>query len=117
MNENAEKIASLNDEFRRELLRLNRLRSVPGKTVMTRGVATAPGDVVERLVKEVVGYDAFESGDDPYGERDFGAVEVDGVRYFWKIDYYDLDYEFGSEDPADVSVTRRVLTLMRADEY
>jgi hypothetical protein len=59
----------------------------------------------------------FSPDNDPHGEHDFGAIEQDGVRYFWKIDAYDRWMQFGSPDPADPSVTTRVLTIMRADEY
>jgi hypothetical protein len=62
-------------------------------------------------------FDAFTEGDDPYGEHDFGAFDLDGTRYFWKIDYYDHDLEHGSDDPSDPEKTRRVLTIMRADKY
>jgi len=54
---------------------------------------------------------------DPHGEHDFGAVEEAGVRYFWKIDYYDRDMTMGSDDPADPEVTTLVLTVLLASEY
>ena len=39
-----------------------------------------------------------------------------GLQDHWKIDYYDQSLEFHSLDPADPSVTIRVLTIMRVDE-
>jgi hypothetical protein len=54
---------------------------------------------------------------DPYGEHDFGNFEVAGQKFFFKIDYYDPNLEFGSEDPGDPQKTTRVLTIMLAEEY
>ena len=72
---------------------------------------------VAALVVAVRDFKDFTPDNDPHGEHDFGAVEHDGVRYFWKIDAYDRSLTFASQDPADPSVTTRVLTIMRADEY
>ena len=62
-------------------------------------------------------YDEFDAANDPYGEHDFGAVEIKGTRFFFKIDYYDRDYAFASADPADENVTCRVMTIMLAEDY
>lgn len=50
-------------------------------------------------------------------ERDLAIFEVDTVRVMMKIDYYDNELEYGSEDPADASITRRVITLMLPEDY
>lgn len=70
------------------------------------------------MVKAVQSFEdsAFDKPNDPYGEHDFIAFDIEGQAYFAKIDYYDLDLKFGSEDPADPGKTARVLTIMRGDE-
>lgn len=85
--------------------------------MMTAGVMAQGPEFMMRAVIMVQTYSAFDESNDPYGEHDFGAFELAGKRLFWKIDYYDLDLRYGSNDPADPNVTRRVLTLMMASEY
>tara|TARA_Y100000815_G_C12948051_1_gene351839 strand:- start:59 stop:265 length:207 start_codon:yes stop_codon:yes gene_type:complete len=68
-------------------------------------------------MKAVAEFNDFTSDNDPYGEHDFGTLTVGGRRINWKIDYYDNDLKYGSPDPADPSVTTRVLTIMLASEY
>jgi hypothetical protein len=50
-------------------------------------------------------------------ERDFASFEIGRVKAFLKVDHYDPDLQFGSEDPADASITRRVVTIMAAEDY
>jgi hypothetical protein len=102
-------IRCLNDQLRRSL--------AGGVLVMTAGVIALGYACHLRILQAVAGFDAFDAGNDPYGEHDFGAVEVAGQRLFWKIDYYDRDRSGHSPDPADPSVTTRVLTIMLAEEY
>jgi Protein of unknown function (DUF3768) len=52
-----------------------------------------------------------------HGEHDFGSFTLAGRKFFWKIDYYDKELRYGSENPADPAATTRVLTLMLASEY
>jgi hypothetical protein len=66
----------------------------------------------------IAGYDFSKSlDDDPYGERDMGWLDFMGERIMFKIDYYDLTREFGSENPADPAITSRVMTIMLASDY
>jgi hypothetical protein len=107
--DNVRRIRLLNDNFRSTF--------VGGQVVMTRGVADLPLDVRARLILAVQSFSNFTSDNDPHDEHDFGSFEIEGETYFFKVDYYALDMNGGSEDPADPSVTTRVLTIMRADEY
>jgi len=50
-------------------------------------------------------------------ERDFASMDVDGIKVLMKVDYYDTELAFGSEDPANPAMTRRVITLMRPADY
>ena len=100
--------------------RLNdRLRTTltGGRVVMTAGVQGRGESFLARALAAVRAFDAFDADDDPYGEHDFGALEIEEARLFWKIDAYDPRGEYGSEDPADPAMTLRVLTLMLAEEY
>jgi Protein of unknown function (DUF3768) len=102
-------VRALNDEARRYL--------PDGRIVVTRGIAALPVDDVAAILDRVRTFDDFAPDNDPYTEHDFGAFEHNGHRVFWKIDYYDREERFGSPDPADPRVTKRVLTVMLAGEY
>lgn len=102
-------IRELNDTFRKTF--------VGGAINVTVRVENLPALDQSALLRAVRAFEAFDSDNDPHGEHDFAAIDLDGNRYFWKIDYYDMSMEAGSPDPADPLVTRRVLTIMRAEEY
>lgn len=102
-------IASLNDELR--------TRGRGGRILVTQGVSSLASFDPRELVGAIAAYHRFDLDNDPYGERDFGTFDLFGAKLMWKIDYYDLNLEFGSEDPADPNATHRVLTVMLASEY
>ena len=85
--------------------------------MLTVGVQGEGQEFLEASVAAVQAFDAFGEDNDPWGEHDFGAVEVLGQKVFWKIDYYTPDLSAGSENPANEAVTYRVLTIMLASEY
>ncbi|MGY4568137.1 MULTISPECIES: DUF3768 domain-containing protein [Bradyrhizobium] len=107
---NAEKIRSLNDSFRRNLV-------FGGTVLLTPGVTSLKIDRQAELLEAVRKFDNFTPDNDPHGEHDFGAIDLGSDRFFFKVDYYDQTGSMGSPDPADPTVTQRVMTIMRADEY
>jgi hypothetical protein len=101
-------IAALNDAC----------RASPGPSwMLTPGVRALSEIKLAEALAAVTAFSNFSEDNDPHRERDFGAFEIGGARLFWKIDYYDLDLALASPDPADPAATRRVLTLMLAEEY
>ena len=106
----SERIAELNDTLR--------TTGQGGEVFMTWGVSALEEATRQKVILAVKNFDVFNEDNDPYGEHDFGAVEVEGDKYFWKVDYYDRNHpNQGSENPADPDVTRRVMMIMQASEY
>ena len=95
--------------------------TIPGRIVMTRSVAALPYEAQVAIMVAVMQFSGFTGDNDPCGTHDFGIVTVaegEGeVRLYWKIDLYDTDLAYGSPDPADPKVTRRVLTIMFPSDY
>ncbi len=110
IDSNTKRIAELNDLCRKAM-------GITGRLIQTEGVNTLPLHIQSAIREKVETFDNFTSDNDPYGEHDFGAIEHEGNRIFWKIDYYAPDMMHGSENPADPKQTIRVLTLMLAEEY
>ena len=121
-----ERIARLNDLARQAM-------GVACTAVATVGFRSLPASDQSRVRELIETFDAFDEDNDPHGERDFGCVyqlgagqwttdrpgvrEDERERVFWKLDYYDRDLRFASEDAANPAITRRVLTIMLSDEY
>jgi Protein of unknown function (DUF3768) len=124
--ERTARIARLNDRARQAM-------GLACTAFVTVGFRSLPDADQSRVRELIETYDAFDEDSDPHGERDFGAVyqladgrwtterprlrEDEREWVFWKLDYYDRAMRFASEDAANPAVTRRVLTIMLADEY
>ena len=124
--EQTARIARLNDLARKAM-------GVACTAVATVGFRSLP-EADQSCVRELIEtFDAFDEDNDPHGERDFGTIyqlgdgdwtterpssqEDERELVFWKLDYYDRSLAYASDDPADSAITRRVLTIMLADEY
>jgi len=77
-------IRRLNDAFRHSLL--------GGQAFFTVGVSALGIAFSHRALAKVRTFDQFGTDNDPWGEHDFGSVDVDERKVFWKIDVYDKTY-------------------------
>jgi len=106
----AEVIARLNDRCRLGLDRTGRV--VITRTCLgTFSDGKGPSQIVAQAeILAAIRRHRFPNDDT--SPRDRGHVEYRGTKVYFAIDAYDLDLVYGSEDPADASVTRRVMTIM-----
>jgi hypothetical protein len=114
MNEDALKIRHLNDRFRQGD------KTVPGETVMTLGIDGLINQditLMTELFQAIKGYNSFTTDNDPHEEHDFGSFQFQDHTCFWKIDVYDWALKWASPDPTNPCLSKRVLTIMLAEEY
>jgi len=104
------RIRELNDAFRMK-------GEGQGTVLVTQGIQAKGVPFMHEAMLAVRAFSAFGEANDPWGEHDFGAVELRGEKVFWKLDYYALDQCAASPNPANSAVTYRVLTIMLAAEY
>jgi len=94
------------------------------RTTFTGGCILVTASIAEldqrrraQVLLAVREFKEFDADNDPHHEHDVAFFEVDGERYFFKVDYYDLTARFHSPDPADPDCTRRVLTIGHHSDY
>ncbi|PTV70208.1 DUF3768 domain-containing protein [Agrobacterium pusense] len=105
------RIRDLNDELR------TRGHARNGRVVVMGGLANEDNQKKVQVAIAAGQHTDWNSGDDPYGEHDFGRLDVEGEAFLFKIDYYSLDEAHASEHPEDQNTTIRVMTLMYAEDY
>lgn len=102
-------IATLNDNFRKTF--------TGGQVLLTAGIDSMSMDDKANILSKVRNFNDFTEDNNVYGERDFGSFDYKGEKILWKIDYYDLNHKYMSEDPSNPDITNRVLTIMTVYEY
>ena len=113
---NKEKIAKLNDELRKQIIN-NQWQKTHNMIVMSKGISEYDPMEQNAIFEKVAEYNDFSEDNNPFKERHFGDFEFNFVKMYWQIDYYDLNGEYHSEDKSNPDITKRVLTIMKADEY
>ena len=102
-------IATLNDTFRKTF--------TGGQVLLTAGIAAMSSEDKVNIVSLVQNFDNFTPDNNPYSENDFGTFDYKGEKILWKIDYYDLNNKYHSEDPSNPYITNRILTIMKVFEW
>ena len=105
----ADRIRRLNDALR--------CGGLGGTIHITQGIGGLGEASVRDVLAAVAGFEAFGPDNDPWGEHDCATLTVADRTILFKIDYYDRDLIGGSEDPGNPHATKRVLTVMLAEEY
>ena len=118
-------IAALNDQARRAMLLLCQVH----ESVGFRRLPLVERQKVRALTEC---YDTWDVANNPYDERDFGAVyKMAGGDWttaprpdhswvkvvYWKFAYTDLKLRHESKAPWDIRTTRRILTFMLPSEH
>ncbi len=113
------RIAEQNDLFRQNFGDTNAQKEteIEGQYCITPGISELPILEQFKITMKVRNFDDFNKNNDPYGEHDMGRFKHNADTIFWKIDYYDTNYKYGSDEPSNLNKTRRVLTVMHAYEY
>lgn len=100
-------IAQTNDRLRKMLPHL----PFPHRCVLTDEIASLAEEKLFKVISNVKNQNNFNEDNDPYGEHDFGSIDFEGQKIFWKFDYFDPELKYYEENGI------RVLTIMFAHEY
>lgn len=112
-DEKKARIRELNDDLRTNGKGRN------GRIVLVGSLANEIGndELMIEVIRAVRTFTDFDEDNDPHGEHDCATFQVDSRDYLFKIDYYALDEQQGSEHPEDPNVTIRIMSVMYAEDY
>jgi hypothetical protein len=109
MNSKSDRIRTLNDHLRTTF--------TGGLIVVTRSIAELDEGLRTQVLLAVREFNQFGPDSDPHDEHDMAFFDFDGDRYFFKLDYFDVNARFHSPDPSDPECTCRVLTIGHHSDY
>ena len=113
-------VADHNDQFRRrKCLGAKTTVQLQGLIVMTHALAAMDPLFVHQARITIGRLHVFEADNDPDGFHDFGSVEIDGQKVWFKVDMYETGSgkRYGAERPDNPVMTERVMTLMLPSDW
>jgi hypothetical protein len=108
MKYSKEQIRQENDKLRKKLI-----NSPSSRIILTPTVNESLD--LDKILETVRNFDSFNGDNDPHDEHDCAIVIVNNEKYMFKIDYYDLNLEYGVDPQEEDCI--RVLTIMHVSEY
>ena len=103
------KIRELNDNFRTNFR--------GGQILLTQAVAGLPSMVAAAALQKVAEFTNFNEENDSCEEHDYLSFDLCNREFVFIIQYWNLEIDGPSIDPADPSVTKRIAILMLIHEW
>ena len=113
-------LANHNDQFRRhKCLGMPKTIQLTGLIVMTQSLSALDPMFIMRARIAIGHLDVFEPDNDPERFHDFGSVEIEGQKVWFKIDLFEAGSgkRYGAETPDNPATTERVMTLMLPSDW
>lgn len=119
MTDRTKLIAYLNDQFREGqslFIRLGAPKIDTGKYVESDGIRELKSMQQLGIFAKTRDFGRYKDNVFLNKEHDKGQFYFDEIDrdIIWSIDYYDNEYRYPSQDPTDLSKTKRVITVMFA---
>jgi len=92
-------------------MRLRALCDIPQhhRITITQGIQAYPAEQQEEIIHRVLVFQGFTEDNDPHLDRDLMVIEYQGTKIYGKMDHYDLNMEYLSEDTSDPAYLARVV--------
>src|SRR5258708_1076979 len=101
----------------RHLNDLLRCRGVGGEVMVTAGLDALGTATVIRILLEVAAFTDFNAHNIPPTHHHYRVLSVHCLPIAFKIDYFERTLTYRSADPADPSLTVRIMAVMLSHEY
>ena len=111
------RIAAQNDAFRRAIGPDAAPCGLRGRVALTRTLLARDDGFVRAVLRAVAADETFTENNDPDGDHGFGAVGVEGVTVWWKLDLHDRVLRLAGERPDDPEATAHALTILLPEDW
>jgi hypothetical protein len=109
-------LAGASESKANKITKPNKTYTVAAKIGQERRGVALPKEEQAEITQRIQSLAAATLDVEPSADLDSGSFECVGKTILWKIEFFDIQLRFSSPNPADEWVTRRVITVMLAEE-